>query len=134
MTLPAMLLYLSSALLYAAVYGGDVVIAMISRGELRHDGSSAGSTVHHTLLPTIDGALLIIRIAAFLSVICFCLTKLPLNGGAYLGVGALLCLVFRAGVPTSAARIFGHPLPLLSIRVVISTIGMFYLIAAGVVR
>ena len=134
MTLPALLLYISSVLLYAAAYGGDVVIAMINRTEAQHAGSPAVATVRDAMVTRIDGALRILRVAAFISIGGFCLAKIPLNTGAYLALGALLCMVFRTGIPVTGAILLGKALPLLSIRASISAIGMFYLVAAALAR
>jgi hypothetical protein len=128
-----MLLYVWSLLLYAAVYGADVVVAMLDRRNLRHAEGLAAAGPADDFVAAVDISMGFVRLLSIVAVAGFALTKLPLGGGTYLAVGAVVCLGLRRAIPTAGA-FQGRELPLLSIRTIISTIGMFYLISSGMVR
>jgi hypothetical protein len=132
-TLMAMMLYVVCVLLYAAVYGGDVVIALVDRQLVHLTGSNAARAQPDGLLLSIDCSLTVARWVTIAGVAHLCITRLPLSGGTYLALGSLCCLVLRRAIP-GAGEVGGLRLPFLSIRATILEIGMFYLIAAGLVR
>lgn len=123
----ALILYMCGVLLYASIYGADVIIALVAR---RHVPAVAIPMA--PLIVTAERALNPIRLAAIFAIIAFTATRSFPSMPTLLAVMAILCLVARWSLaPSDPERYLGRGIPVLGSRAFVSATGLFALIAAG---
>lgn len=123
----ALILYMCGILLYASIYGTDVILALVSR---RHVPAEAIPMA--PLIVTAERALSPIRLAAIFAMIAFAAARSFPATPTLLATIAVLCLVVRwVFAPSDPGSYLGRGIPVLGSRALVSGTGLFALIAAG---
>lgn len=125
--------YVCGLLLYATVYGSDVVLAVLDGR--RVGAAEPASVPTFFLASTLDHDLGAVQIAAAVDIALFALTRGMGGARMWLAIGAIVCLALRWGFATRDRELFERRgVPVLRARAVVSAIGFFYLVTAGIAR
>jgi hypothetical protein len=113
------------------VYGSDVVVAVLNGRRI--GAAEPGAVPTFSLASTLDRDLGAVRIAAMVDVALFALTRGAGGTRMWLAIGAIVCLGLRWGFTTRDRELFERRgVPVLRARAVVSAIGFFYLVTAGI--